>query len=224
MPEIPAYWELLNTIDQDTYSDLQKRLSSSDCRNCRNKRLDNFNEMLDEIKSYTNKEDGEDWKRCLVCGVCFLSDGIAINTHQLSILIGKCKSSINGSLHRLKYIPFPCSNAASQELVSLIPKLKVNYSELRQWTLRKKGVMTPQPVVHENKPLPTPILFTPQPEPKTSSSTQIKDEPKNDNFFFDDPIMLPISGWSPAAWNDDTLDLKDPHDTYDHSLFINDFL
>ncbi|EAX87378.1 hypothetical protein TVAG_024440 [Trichomonas vaginalis G3] len=219
MPETPAYFELLNSIDQSTYSDLQKRLSSSDCRNCRNKRLDNFNEMLDEIRHYTNKADGDDWKRSLVCGVCFLSDGIAINTHQLSILIGKCKSSINGSLHRLKYVPFPCSNAASQELVTLIPKLKVNYSELRQWTLRKKGIMTPQPMVHENKPLPTPIFITPQPEPKVNAMVQPrKEEAKTDDFFYDDPIMLPISGWN------DEIDIKDPAESFDPSLFMSDYL
>ncbi|EAY19968.1 hypothetical protein TVAG_402220 [Trichomonas vaginalis G3] len=219
MPETPTYWELLNNCDQDTYQDLQKKLSSSECRNCRNKRLDNFNEMLDEIKTYTNKSDGDDWKRCLVCGVCFLSDGIAINTHQLSILIGKCKSSINGSLHRLKYVPFPCSNAASQELVGLIPKLKVNYSELRQWTLRKKGMMTPQPTVRETKPLPTPIFITPQPKPKVEPLVpQNPDEIKTEDIFYDDPIMLPMNSWN------DEFEISTPTTSYENSVFLDDFI
>ena len=228
--ELPNYFELLNQQDKESYYTLQKNLSSSECRNCRNKRLDNFANMLEVIKQFSMRNDEDDWKRLLVCGVCWISDGIAINTHQLSILLGKCKSSVNGSLQRLEYVPFPCSAAASTELIDQIPKIKENYGELRQWTLRKKVIMTPQPNVNYTKPITQPTFNTPQPLPPKQNIIPFYDElpplpeanqqkpnspksPKQANDeadFFDDPFMCPIDGWSFSKDSDNESSMNNP--------------
>ena len=79
-----------------------------------------------------------DFKRSLVCGIVWLKNGIAINTHQLSILINKCKSSINGSFQSLGYGTIPTGCGTSNELITTFPFMRTNFAELRQWTMRMK--------------------------------------------------------------------------------------
>lgn len=141
----PKYFNLLNEEDQEQYTRLRSTLSSHICRNRRGKRLETFAEMLNAIKSFCIKGDSDDWKRCLVCGVCWLSNGIAINTRQLGLLIDKCKSSINGSLQKMGYSTLQSRSESAGPLTEAIPELKNNFTELREWTVRLFLARTPQP-------------------------------------------------------------------------------
>ena len=220
---LPRFADLLSEKDLDLYRSLRSNLSSPSCRNCRNKRLENFNEMLNSIKEFSIRNDGDDWKRCLVCGVCWISDGIAINTHQLTVLLGKCKSSINGSLHRMKYVPFPSSNQASKELMELIPLLKNSFAELRQWTLRKQVVYTPQPQLKDESEskVETKNIGAITPKPKLDfdidffnsfdDSQQQQSIQKHDsnvsedkgNFFEEDPFSIPLEQWNEHCFDEE---------------------
>ena len=205
----PQYIELLDEKDKELYTSLRANLTSPNCRNCRNKRLEGFDQMLKSIKDYAIRNDANDSNRCLVCGVCWLSDGIAINTHQLTLLLGKCKSSINGSLHRLKYVPFPSSQQASTELMEFIPRLKGNFSELRQWTLRKQVVYTPQPKFEDtNSHMMANIehAFANTPEPKFEGFFDTFEDDQNvqkerENFFCD-PYSIPLNDWQDNDWDE----------------------
>jgi hypothetical protein len=71
-----------------------------------------------------------------VCGICWIPDGIAINTRQLRLLVGKCKSSINAMFQNIGYATIPTTRDYGTTLVELLPVLKDNFSELRKWTVR----------------------------------------------------------------------------------------
>lgn len=190
----PDYLDLLSDEDVKVYNCLRKNLSSAECRNNRFRRLEHFVDMLETITNFTNKGNDDDWKRQLVCGVVKLSDGIAVNNHQLSILLGKCKSSINGTLQRMKYAPFPLNLRCTSELVERIPRLKNNYSELRQWTMRRRMAQTPEPkiaVPHHNEGV--------------NLSVSIDNEPVKE--FFSDPLCIPIHGWESPVGNNIEDDL-----------------
>jgi hypothetical protein len=141
----PKYYDLLSPPDQMQYDDLRASLSSQMCRNRRGKRLEGFSDMLSSIRTFCIRHTEDDWKRCLVCGVCWLPNGIAINNRQLSILIDKCKSSINGSLQKMGYSTLQSRNESSSSLCDMIPLLKNNFNELREWTVRLFVAATPQP-------------------------------------------------------------------------------
>lgn len=143
----PQYFNLISKEDQDKYSNLRSTLSSHVCRNRRGKRLETFAEMLNAIQIFCIRGDSDDWKRCLVCGVCWIPNGIAINTRQLGLLIDKCKSSINGSLQKMGYTTLQSRSESSAPLIEAIPALKSNFAELRQWTVRLFLAQTPQPVI-----------------------------------------------------------------------------
>jgi hypothetical protein len=141
----PKYYELLSEPDQVAYTELRASLSSQMCRNRRGKRLEGFADMLASIRTFCVRHNCDDWKRSLVCGVCWLPNGIAINNRQLSILIDKCKSSINGSLQKMGYSTLQSRTESSGSLCDAIPVLKNNFNELREWTVRLFVAATPQP-------------------------------------------------------------------------------
>ncbi|OHT03036.1 hypothetical protein TRFO_29647 [Tritrichomonas foetus] len=155
---LPKFFSLLCPLDQEQYEELQSYLSSKKCRNNRNKRVKKFSEMLSMIKDFCIRGETNDCDRCMVCGVCWLKNAIAINNRQLSLLIEKCKSSINGSLQRMGYIPLTTKSEIVNELYERIPILKGNFVELREWSLRYLSTQTPEPSVPEG------MVFTSPPE------------------------------------------------------------
>lgn len=142
----PLYIDLLSAEDQIEFTELQNRVGSPDNRYNRNKRLATLNESFDLIKRFCAKGDEDDWKRYLVCGICWVQNGIAINTRQLRVLIAKSKSTINGALAKMGYATVPTKGEDASQLLSIIPYLKGHFSELRQWTIRKYiCFMSPKP-------------------------------------------------------------------------------
>jgi hypothetical protein len=67
-----------------------------------------------------------------------MSNGIAVNIQQMKLLTSKCKSSINGSFGHLGYLPVPSGADTAGELLQAFPFMKDQFSELRQWTIRKQ--------------------------------------------------------------------------------------
>lgn len=245
----PGFYDLLSDSDKEGYNQLRSALSSKNCRNRRNKRLETFSEMLNAIHSYAIRNDDSDWKRCLVCGVLWLSNGIAINTRQMRLLIDKCKSSINGSLHRMGYSAVTCRGDTSNQIVELIPMLKNNFPELRQWTVRQMNTWTPQPTINHVDPLPStkPIngFISPQPQTnnsffqlhssvscptglsETNTETLLDQNSIDNNYnsFFDDIYSLPLLDWEksppPPSPSQPPQSPQEPHDLFND--FTTDF-
>ena len=141
----PKYIELLSQADVVRYNSLRQTLSSNLCRYNRGNRLSTFQEMLTAIKTFCIHNDEDDWKRCLVCGICWLPQGIAVNNRQFSLLIDKCKSSINGSFQRMGYGTIQSRQDSQKLLTSAIPYLNGKYTEVREWSVRQFAAVTPQP-------------------------------------------------------------------------------
>jgi hypothetical protein len=93
--------------------------------------------MLTAICSYCIRGDRDDGLRCLACGLCWLERGlIAINTRQLSHVLKKSKSSINGSFALMRYAPMTPREQEVTKLCAAIPWLRGRANDLRQWTMR----------------------------------------------------------------------------------------
>jgi hypothetical protein len=90
--------------------------------------------VLDSLRRYVL----DDNMRGLVCGILWLDRGIAINTHQLSIVTNKCKSSLNGSFQSLGYGTIPSGADVGPEIIKVFPFMKGQFGMLRQWTIRQR--------------------------------------------------------------------------------------
>lgn len=135
--EIP-FFHLLSDNDKKKYIQLRESIIRSDKRFKKNKRIECLQEALNFICKFTERNDNEYWKRCLVCGFCMIGPKIAINIRQISILTSKCKSSINGALSKMGYKTEPFKSFSKLELLARIPYLQNNFFEQKQWTIRQK--------------------------------------------------------------------------------------
>jgi hypothetical protein len=155
MSAVPQYWDLLSPSDEQSYAALQQSASNPSRKSRRNRSLQTFGETVDSVKSFVVRVSADDWKRSLVCGICWLSpDGpIGVNTRQLRILIGKCKSSINGSFQLLGFGNVPAGTDCRVSIAKLFPILKDNFAELRQWTLGQPAAdfVSPAPEVPQRE-------------------------------------------------------------------------
>jgi hypothetical protein len=166
--ERPLFFSLLDDHDQQAYFALRDLLRNSEKRYKRNKRVESLQDSFDAIQEFCLRHAPDDWKRCLVCGVCWIGPDIAINTRQLCLLLDKCKSSINGALSKMGYGTTPLKSAIAQSLLACIPFLKGNFLEQRQWTIRRRLHLSPAPA---RCALPTPVLLPAgygTPDPPTS--------------------------------------------------------
>ena len=140
--ELPQFWDFLVSADKNKYIYMRMTLSSPACKNLRNHSKQTFWKIMNTIKNFCVRNDSDDWKRCLVCGIFWLPENqIAVNSKQLCLLLSKCKSSINGSLQLLGYYTVPDNQKRVKEFVSTLPLSKKSIIELvkspRQWTIRQ---------------------------------------------------------------------------------------
>ena len=158
---VPQLWWRLSDADKCQYACLKAAISSTALRSQRNRRISAFTEALSAIKAFVLRGDKDDNLRSLVCGICWLDEGIAINTHQLKRLLSKCKSSINGSLQKLGYTTSLGRTESAAAMVSVWPLLRENNAELRKWTVRKRDenhmyqdkLDSPPPRAHSTGPV-----------------------------------------------------------------------
>lgn len=141
------YLKILVAQDQEEYFKLRSEVGSEKHRYQRFRRVDTFDSILLEIKKYCIRHDNDDWKRCLVCGICWLSGCLAVNVKQLSLLIQKSKSNINGVFSKLGYITDNKQANLRRDLIETLPILRGNHIEQKFWTIRVNPSMTPAPSV-----------------------------------------------------------------------------
>jgi len=137
-PRLPAYWSVLDEKDKRGYVELRRTISPLSLRTDRRELAARFRVLLSRIHSYCLRQDEDDWKRCLVCGVAWVDGGVALNTRQLCVLFGKCRSSISSGLHAVGYGAVSGSADAAASLLRLFPFLKGKCAEMRQWTIRAR--------------------------------------------------------------------------------------
>ncbi|KAH0787822.1 potassium/sodium hyperpolarization-activated cyclic nucleotide-gated channel 1 [Histomonas meleagridis] len=172
----PKFFQLLDPQDQADYTKLKEALTSRYCRNRRGKRLETFVESLNAIRNFCVRGKEDDWKRCLVCGIFWIPNGIAINTRQLGIFIDRCKSSINGSLQKMGFSAIQNHENSTSIVLKVIPFLTNNYAELREWTVRTFAAVTPQPNLPTYNTNTIHSFSSPAPNPCNSSNSSPKTE------------------------------------------------
>ncbi|EAY12549.1 hypothetical protein TVAG_139290 [Trichomonas vaginalis G3] len=133
---LPLHWDLISQADLDDYVTLRKNFYDEIRKSKKGERHDAFIRRLRTIHDFVQRGDKDDWKRGLVCGILFLSKGIAIHIQQFRLLLGKCKSSINGSLQQIGFIAHPQGGPVEQELYSMVPIFQREKSEIKKWTVR----------------------------------------------------------------------------------------
>jgi hypothetical protein len=133
---LPLYWELLTRNDLDSYVQLRKDFYDEMNKSKKGERLEAFVRRLMKVRSFIERGDNDDWKRGLVCGIIFLENSLAIHIQQFRLLLGKCKSSINGSLQAIGFVANPQGGPIEKELYYKVPIFQRERSDIKKWTVR----------------------------------------------------------------------------------------
>jgi hypothetical protein len=165
-PLQPTHLHLLSGTDADEYCRLREEFHRGAAKSRKGERLDAFSDGLSRIRNFIQWSLDDRWKRSLVCGVFFLRWSIALNVHHLSLLMGKCKSSINGSIQQLGYFAQPQTLGIDPELLELIPPGYRGGGELRKWTVRRTMDIRREPVPTTPFIVPLPVPARPRIVPK----------------------------------------------------------
>ena len=186
---LPIYWELLSDSDKTGYHNLKMAFNVRSVKRNRGHRAETFDSMLDAIHKFAERHDSNDWRRFLVCGVCWIDGAIAINTRQLRLLITKCKSSINGSLQKLGYVTNTSHSESWNMLFSRIPTLRDNFTEIRQWTIRYKKDRNPPASLPVQPQLLPKVVLPPDAIRKSLPTIHI---PRIEAHPQEEPLHLPL--------------------------------
>ena len=159
----PPFWSILEQQEQKVLEEIMHSFHLNQHRKINKLTIHEFSEILSEIRLFINTDFVADenndenetresklrkqWKKCLVCGVCFFSNGIAMNVTQFSHITNECKSSIKTMLKHMKFIDVPKRNDIYAPLKRRVPFLEKNPMELRNWIVRKLVIGTPSPYV-----------------------------------------------------------------------------
>lgn len=146
---LPLHWDLLTRKDLDDYVELRNHFYDEIRKSKKGERLEAFVKRLKKIRAFIERGDNDDWKRSLVCGIIFMNKSIAIHIQQFRLLLGKCKSSINGSLQQIGFIAHPQGGPIDEELLEKIPIFKKEHSEIKKWTVRDSTAKI-NPLSNEN--------------------------------------------------------------------------
>jgi hypothetical protein len=133
---LPDYWSTLTEDDKQGYMELQRTITPLGLRADKNQIGARFQIILSHVHCFAIRHDENDWKRCLVCGIAWLSRFIAISTRQFGRLIHKCRSSINAGFQGIGYGTVPTSPERAAVLIRFFPFLMSRCNEMRQWTIR----------------------------------------------------------------------------------------
>jgi hypothetical protein len=117
---------------------LKTRLSAPETRFNRNQRLLTFQKQLKLIENYCIRGDINDWKRCRVCGLCWLDfETVAVDVRRLSWVLGRAKPSINTNFVMMGYETVKVSTEVWGLLRLKLRILQSEPKEMRSWTIRK---------------------------------------------------------------------------------------
>jgi hypothetical protein len=130
----PNWWTGLCADDQREFLRLRGSFREEVPAHARDRRSASFSQELVALLQFIERSPIGFEERSLLVGVAFAGPFICVNTRQLKALVGRCKSSINGSFQQLGYVGI--KSKACDCLLSVLPSLVKQPTLLRQWTVR----------------------------------------------------------------------------------------
>ena len=187
------YLDLLDKKDKEQYLHLKEEFATSTKDEKNDKQCDFFQNNLDEIQKFCIRNQSDDWKRCLVCGIVWLDSTLLINMARLTKLISDSKNSFNCTISKLGYHKDMSESTVFQKLVEKIPFIKGNYVEQRNWSAR---TLSSTPPVSEKSDIDYSVYgFNPpgKPSPEVQSELSYPGARELENLFNIIDLKLKIS-------------------------------
>ena len=132
----PVFWDKLSAEDKAEFNSLKNQFHQNFNSYGKDRRVVTFANELMSVLKFIDRDSMHREERSILTGVCFAGPLICVNTRQLKTFLGRCKSSINGSLQQMGYIALRTKAKARNCIISILKPLSNEPSILRQWTVR----------------------------------------------------------------------------------------
>lgn len=132
----PTIWNMLSLEDRGEYHRLKNQFNQMQRGAYKDRKPNNFVNDIIALIGYINRSESKKQERSLMVGLAFSGPYICVNTRQLKSVVGRCKSSINGSFQQLNYTALKTKQKAKECIQSLFPSYTGDTGTLRQWTVR----------------------------------------------------------------------------------------
>jgi hypothetical protein len=132
-------WTTLSDSDKDRYVQLRTQfIAAFQESKSKGKALSDstFRQEVQAVVDFTGYSEPHREERSIVAGLACGGHHLAINNREMKKLLGRCKSSINGSFQRMGYSVVKDCAKARECVLSLLPSLHRDAGALRQWTVR----------------------------------------------------------------------------------------
>ena len=131
----PGPWKHLSEEDKTSFLRLRQHFHQMQ-KTIKDHCSSSFSQEISSVIKYIDSSPNSRENRCAVAGLAIAGPFIAVNTRQLMSFLGRCKSSINGSLQNLGYQSLRSKTKARECVLSILPSFEKDASLLRQWTVR----------------------------------------------------------------------------------------
>jgi hypothetical protein len=135
-PACAGYWARLSAEDRAEYVRLRASFHPEKRFATRVGHVAAFRREILSIVEYLERSQENLEARCILTGICFAGPVVCMNTGQLKGLLGRCKSSINGSFQQFGYLALRAKFKAKSCILAVLPSLESMPNFLRQWTVR----------------------------------------------------------------------------------------
>jgi hypothetical protein len=134
---VPAsYWNLLSQEDKTEFVKLRTQFHRGQKPISKDVRMVSLRRELLIVLGFLERGEENMEVRAILTGICFVGPVVCVNTRQLKNFLGRCKSSINGSLQQMGFVALRTKAKARSCVAALLQSLKNQQEMLRQWTVR----------------------------------------------------------------------------------------
>jgi hypothetical protein len=130
------FWGVLSQDDQTEFIKLRARLHRGQQSISKDIRMAAHHRELLMVLSYLERSPENMEVRAIISGILFVGPAVCVNTRQLKLLLGRCKSSINGCFKQLGFVAVRTKVKARNFIAHCLTALKDKQDVIRQWTVR----------------------------------------------------------------------------------------
>jgi len=130
------FWGVLTCDDKAEFARLRADFLRCGGASGKDRRVGTFQKELGSVLAFLERDGVRREERSIVSGIAFAGPFICVNTRQLKLFLGRCKSSINGSFQQLGYVALRTRTKARLCIGAVLAPLAREQGMLRQWTVR----------------------------------------------------------------------------------------
>ena len=130
------HWANLTREDQATFMQLHIHFIKQQKEHMKDRKSNTFFNDIMCLLQYIEYTPLRKDDRAICVGVACSGPFMCVNTQQLKIILGRCKSSINNSFQQIGYDTVKTKGKSREAVLSIIPSLITEQNTLRKWTVR----------------------------------------------------------------------------------------